>query len=143
MVSVIHRINAAFGVSKAFVPYRPNYDLVCDNLTRYKWDQDTTIGTDWTLTGIVLEAPVNAFVKLDAAHFWAASAPRGLRITRSNTSASTDVVASVENETDQSQLTTSAFGIKNYGVNTYYVWAKAKVAGKNYIALAYSILLKD
>ena len=32
MVSVIHRINAAFGVSKAFVPYRPNYDLVCNTV---------------------------------------------------------------------------------------------------------------
>lgn len=29
MVSVIHRINAAFGVSQKFVPYRPNYDFVC------------------------------------------------------------------------------------------------------------------
>ena len=28
LVSVIHRINAAFGVSSKFVPYRPNYDLV-------------------------------------------------------------------------------------------------------------------
>lgn len=30
MVSVIHRINAAFGVSNKFVPYRPNWDLVAD-----------------------------------------------------------------------------------------------------------------
>ena len=29
MVSVIHRINAAFCLSNKFVPYRPNYDLVC------------------------------------------------------------------------------------------------------------------
>ena len=28
MVSVIHRINAAFGASNKFVPYRPNWDLV-------------------------------------------------------------------------------------------------------------------
>ena len=28
LVSVAHRINAAFGVSNKFVPYRPNYDLV-------------------------------------------------------------------------------------------------------------------
>lgn len=27
-VQFLYRINAAFGVSKAFVPYRPNYDLV-------------------------------------------------------------------------------------------------------------------
>lgn len=28
----LHRINAAFGVSNKFVPYRPNYDLVCSNI---------------------------------------------------------------------------------------------------------------
>lgn len=117
--------------------------MVCDNLTRYKWDQDTTIGTDWTLTSIKLEAPLDAFVQLSAVNIWAASAPRGIRITRSNTSATTNIMATFELESDQAVITTSTYVIKNYGVNTYYVWAKAKTAGKNYIALAYSYLLKN
>ena len=33
LVSVIHSINAAFGVSKAFVPYRPSWDLVQSAIT--------------------------------------------------------------------------------------------------------------
>ena len=35
LVSVIHRINAAFGVSSKFVPYRPPYDdLISKGLTK-------------------------------------------------------------------------------------------------------------
>ena len=33
MVSVAYRINAAFGVSNKFVPYRPNWDLVVNRIT--------------------------------------------------------------------------------------------------------------
>lgn len=117
---------------------------MCDNLTRYKWDQDTIIGTDWTLTALKLEAPVNSFVKMEVVQFFAAAPPRGIRITRSNASASTDIIATIEVESDQAELSIPpAWGIKNYGVNTYYVWAKAKTAGKNYIALMYSYPAKD
>lgn len=142
MVSVVHRINAAFGVSNKFVPYRPNYDLVAENMSNILWDSSTTIGTDWTLTKIVLNAPLEAVVKLEAVLFWQNSSVRGIRITRSNNSADSDIVTSNETETDLAQIRTEGFGIKNYGVNTYYVWAKSKVSGKNYVGLMYTLMNK-
>ena len=106
------------------------------------WDSSTTIGTDWTLTKLVLNAPLEAIVKLEAVLFWQNSAARGIRITRSNSSADSDIVASNETETDLAQIHTDGFGIKNYGVNTYYVWAKSKTSGKNYVGLMYTVMNK-
>jgi hypothetical protein len=94
-------------------------------------DDTTLIGTDWTLTSLVLEAPVNSIVFMSAALLWGAKAPRGIRICRSNTSPTTGVIASIEVSDDKGQIFMQGVGTKLNGVNTYYVWAKAKEPATN------------
>lgn len=94
-------------------------------------DDTTLIRTDWTLTSLVLEAPVNSTVFMSAALLWGAKAPRGIRICRSNTSPTTGVIASIEVSDDNGQISTQGVGVKLNSVNTYYVWAKAKEASTN------------
>ena len=128
---------AAWNVSHKYVQYRPNWDLVVSEINTIKSnegilvDSTTTIGTDWTLTNITLQAPVNAYVLMNAFIHWGQKAPRGIRITRTNTSATEAVLATVEDTNDKYQLGITALGIKSGGANTYYVWAKAKEASTN------------
>jgi hypothetical protein len=144
LVSVVHRINAAFGVSNKFVPYRPPYDTVIDAVNHYKSDTTTTIGTDWTLTSIVLNAPTDAIVSLTACATWGAKAPRGIRVTRSNTSATDNIIINTETDTDKAVITASGIVTKLNGNNTYYVWAKAKeTATLLPVHLQYSYLMKS
>ena len=94
-------------------------------------DATTIIDTDWTLTTIELIAPVNSIVNMTAALVYGAKAPRGIRITRSNTSPTTGVIANIEVSDDAPQIITQGIGVKLNGINTYYVWAKAKAATTN------------
>lgn len=119
------------------------WDETPSGTNHYKADTTTTIGADWTLTSIVLQAPVDAIVSMTATAIWGAKAPRGIRITRSNTSASTNVIATIEVSEDKVQISTSGFGTKLNGVNTYYVWAKAKESGTMPVYLTYSYPIKD
>ena len=112
-------------------------------VTRYKADTTTTIGTDWTLTSIVLQAPVDSLVFMTVVAIWGAKAPRGIRITRTNTSATNNVIATIEVSEDKGQIQASGFGVKLNGVNTYYVWAKAKESGTMPVYLTYSYPIKD
>lgn len=114
-----------------------------DAVTHYKADTTTTIGTDWTLTSIVLQAPVDALVPMTVMALWGAKAPRGIRITRTNTSATNNVIATIEVSEDKGQIQASGFGAKLNGVNTYYVWAKAKESGTMPVYLTYSYPIKD
>ena len=114
-----------------------------DAITHYKADTTTTIGTDWTLTSIVLQAPVDAIVSMTATAIWGSKAPRGIRITRTNTSATDGVLATIEVSEDKAQIQASGLGTKLNGVNTYYVWAKAKESATMPVYLTYSYPIKD
>lgn len=131
-------------MSQKFVAYRPPYDTVIDAVNHYKSDTTTTIGTDWTLTSIVLNAPADAIVSLTACATWGAKAPRGIRVTRSNISATDNIIINTETDTDQAVITASGIVTKLNGNNTYYVWAKAKeTATLLPVHLQYSYLMKS
>lgn len=125
---------AAFGVSNKFVPYRPNYDLVCQSLP-YIIRSNIATSTDYTLISAlpIVLTKVGAY-RISAFQDYSYTNPRGIIISRSNSdyTESMYVLAKSETSSDVASLSTSCLLYHATTTATnLYIWAKAKTVSSN------------
>jgi hypothetical protein len=121
LVSVVHRINAAFGVSKTFQPYR------CFLPTIYKYAKDNiTAATTLTDSGVSYTIPSGKFVRITATARFISANPEELVIT---TGASVFAhVTAVQNDNSFALTATTLIGGIS-GDTTAKIYTKCKQAG--------------
>lgn len=132
MVSVIHRINAAFGVSQKFVPYKGNFIAVpVSKNIRY-----TCTSTDYErVTALDFVVPSNTYVKVTASLKFSNGAPRGIKIIDTAISNPTNAIVAIsETSENYGGITTSCLLFNAGTVKTYAVYTKsASVSGNDVI----------
>ena len=132
---------ADWNVSKKYVPYRPNWDLVYSSLSCDVKRAKVPVSTDYSLIGYVT-TKANRVCRVTVLQEYAAVAPTGMILSKSNQSNDFNTLANrlcppVETSTDDMSLSISA--LCYYTIDrVVYIWAKAKAAstnGNNFIAL--------
>lgn len=83
MVSVIHRINAAFGVSNKFVPYRGDYTPTA--FVKKKLYTVSAANTYETIADLSTVLPAGKICKITATAYYTDSAPTGVVLYYGNT----------------------------------------------------------
>lgn len=149
LVSVIHSINAAFGVSQKFVPHRVPYDVLDHQVPIVKFAQPTT-GTDYQcISDIAFNIPkksastiaADRIYRITACACFSNSRPTGVIISRSNDPStytnSGQLVAKEERSADSTEgsLTKSVIWFNGSEVNdqNLYVWVKYNSSAQNRI----------
>ena len=127
---------AAFGVSSKFVPYRPNYDLVCQRSGAIT--KRNVTGTDWTLTDVSLTGSSGFVYFLSAGVDASGNYPTGILISTSNNSSDFMDASKLVCKNDDTRTTRmfscSAIDMP-YQSTTYYVWSKSTVSATNAVSL--------
>lgn len=135
------RVNAAFGVSTAFVPYRPNYDLVCEYLPKTT-KGEYSVGTAYALvSGLPITFSKSGAYRISAYHSYSHAVPQGLIISRSNSdyASSLNILAQSETTSDVAVLSATV-NVQTTSGTSYYIWVKAKTAGTNQIGVTIEYL---
>jgi hypothetical protein len=121
LVSVVHRINAAFGVSQKFVPYR------CFSPIIYKYAKDNiTAATTLTDSGVSYTIPSNKFVRITATARYISANPAEIVIT---TGASVFAHVSADQSDNTFALTATSLIGGISGDTTAKVYVKCKATG--------------
>ena len=143
MVSVVHRINAAFGVSNKFIPYRPNYDLVCKSVgTLIDVPYTSQAADTYEATSISIPLNTNKMYEVLANVAFNNSEPYGIIIAKSGTvsTQNTDVLAENSYQytggNGRAATRTVSLLCRPQTANTLYIWVKYKEANKqNYVTV--------
>ena len=139
----LHRINAAFGVSNKFVPYRPNYDLVCNTLASATKITQTVNATYTLISNLTYTSTPNTIARVTAIAMNSGKVPTGIMISRSNQASMFDnasnLIAKSEASYDCRQLQTDAI-VTDGSATTYYIWAKVSEANSTMIKLVTQII---
>ena len=138
---------ATFGVSPAFVPYRPNYDLVAqtvahDIVFKKKSETITTANTWQVFSGLAVTLPVGKTIDIMASAEWSHNSPASdIAIIKGTTVTGTAIIATNEAPTG-GQLSLCAHGMYYNGTNsdcTINVAVKYPSSENNQVSIAYRI----
>lgn len=127
---------AAFGVSSKFVPYRPNWDLVCQRSGAIT--KRNVTGTDWTLTDVSLTGSSGFVYFLSAGVDASGNYPTGILISTSNNSSDfmdASKLVCKNDDTRTTRMFSCAAIDMPYQSTTYYVWSKSTVSATNAVTL--------
>lgn len=134
---------AAFGVSNKFVPYRPNYDLVCNTLASATKITQTVNATYTLISNLTYTSTPNTIARVTAIAMNSGKVPTGIMISRSNQASMFDNASNLIAKSEASyacrQLQTDAI-VTDGSATTYYIWAKVSEANSTMIKLVTQII---
>ena len=130
-------------MSPAFVPYRPNYDLVCDTLASITKITQTVNATYTLISDLTYTSKPNTIARVAAIAMNSGKVPTGIIISRSNQASmfenASNLIAKSEASYDCRQLQTDAI-VTDGSATTYYIWAKVSEANSTMVKLVTQII---
>lgn len=134
---------AAFNVSQKYVPYRPNYDLVCESVYEYQ-DKNFACSESETYeyTGLSVTVPASQVFEILAYNRYGNAPPRGIIIADSNSQSTGAVIlgeSTGKMSTGDDPKVRSVWCLTSVESveKTYYIWVKNGNTGSNKVAVAH------
>lgn len=134
---------AAFDVSNIFVPYRPNYDLVCNTLASVTKITQTVDVSYTLISNLTYTSTPNTIARIAAIEMNSGKVPTGIIISRSNNASMFDNASNLIAKSEASyacrQLQADTI-VTDGSATTYYIWAKVSEAYSTMIKLVTQII---
>jgi len=137
---------AAFDISPAFVPYRPDYDDIVEQMPHITKIAATTTDTEALISSATISIPASTLIRITARLNYNATAPKSITLSFSDDpdlyKTPRYLIATEERSTGELWLDTQVCRAVSGGnqAASVYVWASSMASGSNKIIIVTELL---